>query len=143
MDLKVMVTGADTPAGRCLVDALNAEGVELVECDCDAAASGDDDCHFTVHRSDSPEFVGDLVTLCLKHEVDVLVPMRASDLSVIARVRSLFECIGAHVWPDDVPPKTTASAVQRILELGEPSPPPRAMSRWFGRFACHGRAASG
>jgi hypothetical protein len=137
MSLKVMVTASSTPAGRSMLRELSSEGVSLISCDCDTGACANGSaCHFSVHRSDDPEFVGDLVTLCLQHDVDVLVPMRASDLDAISGARQLFECIGARVWPSPVPPQATHSGARSIIELCQRVRIGTAMSRWLGRLTC-------
>jgi hypothetical protein len=137
MGFKVMVTGSLTPAGRSIMRELSEHGVSLLSCDCETSAWVNDDAHhFSVHRSDDPEFVGDLVTLCMRHDVDVLVPMRASDLTAIARARALFEGIGARVWPAPTPPQATHSDARRIIELGEGTHVYATMCRWLERLTC-------
>ena len=100
MEYRVLVTGAAAPAGRSMIEALGTDAVTLLACDCgqDAYGAVPPEHWFKVHRSDDPEFVGDLVTLCVQHDVDVVVPTRATDQLALARVRRLFEELGAKVW---------------------------------------------
>jgi hypothetical protein len=136
MSFTVLVTGAATPAGRSMLRELSCDEVTLLTCDCEATAVAgalaDRDRHFDVHRSDDPEFVGDVVTLCLQHDIDVLVPMRASDLIAIERARQLFEGVGAKVWLAPIPAQATRSQARRILQLGQRRGPFSAMKRLFG-----------
>src|SRR6201989_3024516 len=117
MGFTVMVPAASTPAGRSMLHELSAEPVTLLACEC--AGRPDCACEFSVHPSDDPEFVGDLVTLCLQHEIDVLVPMRPTDLIAIERARKLFEGIGVQVWLAPIPSQATRSLARRIIQLGE------------------------
>lgn len=136
MSFTVMVTGSLTPAGRTILRELSEQDVTVLSCDCDGNGwAADRARHFSVHRSDDPEFVGDLVRLCMSHDVDVLVPMRASDLTAISRAKALFECIGARVWPAPTPPQATHSGARRIMELAERPALCSAMCRWLERLA--------
>ena len=136
MGFTVLVTGAATAAGRSMLRELSCDEVTLLTCDCDASAvraSGcDPERHFDVHRSDDPEFVGDVVTLCLQHDIDVLVPMRASDLIAIERARQLFEGVGAKVWLAPIPAQATRSQARRILQLGQRNRALSCVKRWLG-----------
>lgn len=135
MGFTVLVTGAATAAGRSMLRELSCDEVTLLACDSEVSAgraSGCDvDRHFDVHRSDDPEFVGDVVTLCLQHDIDVLVPMRASDLIAIERARQLFEGVGAKVWLAPIPTQATRSQARRILQLGQRSRAFSCMKRWL------------
>lgn len=136
MGFTVLVTGAATPAGRSMLRELSCAEVTLLTCDCEASAAHTSGCHpdrhFDVHRSDDPEFVGDVVTLCLQHDIDVLVPMRASDLIAIERARQLFEGVGAKVWLAPIPAQATRSQARRILQLGQRNRALSCVKRWLG-----------
>lgn len=144
MEYRVLVTGAAAPAGRSMIEALGCDAVTLLACDCATDRSGcvPDDYWFKVHRSDDPEFVGDLVTLCVQHDVDVVVPTRATDQLALARVRKLFEGLGAKVWLAPIAEHATRSQARRILQLGERSRARAAMSSWLRRVSMLGQGQS-
>ena len=128
-----------------MLEALGGESVELFACDCDAAAIGGElppERCFRVHRSDDPEFVGDLVTLCVLHDVDVVIPTRAGDQLALARVRKLFEGLGAWVWLTPTPVCATRSQARRILQLGDRRRARGALRTWLRRVASLGQLPS-
>lgn len=142
MGVNILVTGASVPAGRSMIDALHGDAVTLLACDCEADAQKlaevPGEHRFNVHRSDDPEFVGDLVRLCLRYDVDVLVPMRVSDQLALARVRKLFEGIGASVWLAPIPAQATRSQARRVLHSIGRGRARSAMSEWLRRISGFG-----
>lgn len=141
MDYTVLVTGASAPAGRSMIEALSSESIHLLACDdrveklSDAPVAGT----FKVHATDHPEFVGDLVTLCVMQHVDVVVPMRAADQLALVRVRKLFEGLGVSVWLAPIPEHTTRSQTRRILQLGERGRARSGVGSWLKRLSHLGR----
>jgi len=137
MALRVLVTGAYGPAGRSMIDALNCESVTLLACDCEPDPEAIDQVppqrRFVVHRTDDPEFVGDLVTLCVHQRVNVLVPMRDSDRVALTRVRRLFERLGACVWLAPISAQAPGEQARRILRLAERAHAKTAVGDWFRR----------
>jgi hypothetical protein len=137
MTYRILVTGADAPAGRSMIDVLGHEPVTLLACDTrlgsvDPVPSAH--C-FNVHRSDDPEFVGDLVTLCALHDIDVVVPTRASDQLALTHVRKLFEGLGTGVWLAPIAEHATRSQARRIVQLGEQVRGETTVGRWFRRLS--------
>lgn len=140
MGLRVLVTGAAAPAGQSLLHALQGSCATLLACDCEVDATERleevlPEHRFLVHRSDSPEFVGELVALCVQHEVDVLVPMRDNDQVALSRVPDVFERLGAKLWLAPIPARATHSQVRRILQLGQRRRSIQLVGDWFRRFA--------
>jgi hypothetical protein len=137
VSFRVLVTGAATPAGRSMMEALRCDSVTLLACDCEAQSPTDipPQQRFCVHPSDDPEFVGDLLTLCVLHDVDVLVPLRESDQLALTKVPHLFERFGARVWLAPIPAHATRSHARRILQLGERGRAKAAVSNWFRRLS--------
>jgi hypothetical protein len=137
MTYRILVTGASAPAGRSMIDALVHEPTMLLACDTRVGAvDALPMAHcFNVHRSDDPEFVGDLVTLCAMHEVDVIVPTRASDQLALANVCKLFEGLGTRVWLAPIAEYATRSQARRIIQLGEQVRGESTMGRWFRRLS--------
>jgi len=144
MSYTVLVTGASAPAGRSMIEALSSDSVTLLACDNRIDTLGDapvKQC-FKVHASDDPEFVGDLVTLCVTQNVDVVVPARGTDQLALVRVRKLFEGLGTGVWLAPIPEHATRSQARRILQLGERGRSRGAMSAWLRRLSHLGREQS-
>jgi hypothetical protein len=139
MDLRVLVTGATTPAGRSMLEALHSDSIELIACDSDAGLSrlvAEDGIEvFWVHASDHPEFVGELVTLCVQHDVDVVVPMREGDQLALARVPRIFDQLGSPVWLAPIPMHTTQSHVRRILQLAARNRNRAGVGEWLRRIS--------
>jgi hypothetical protein len=137
MTYRILVTGASAPAGRSMTDALGNEPVTVLACDSRPyALDGVPNAHcFKVHRSDDPEFVGDLVTLCAMHDVDVVVPTGASDQLALARVRQLFEGLGARLWLAPIAEHATRSQARRIVQLAEQSRGETTVEKWFRRIS--------
>jgi hypothetical protein len=142
MGFRVLVTGAAAPAGCSMLEALRCDAVELLACDDETSVAGlleIPECHrFGVHRNDDPEFVGDLVTLCVQHHVDVLVPMRGGDQLALARVPKVFERLGTRVWLAPIPAYATSSHARRILHLAERSRVKPGVSDWLRRISGRG-----
>lgn len=137
MTYRILVTGASAPAGRSMIDALGQEQVMLMACDTrvggvDAVPTAH--C-FNVHHSDDPEFVGDLVTLCAMHDVDVVVPTRASDQNALANVKTLFEGLGTRIWIAPIAEHATRSQAKRIVQLGEHARGETMVGKWFRRLS--------
>lgn len=141
MTYRILVTGASAPAGRSMMDALgHEEPVTLLACDTRVGAvDAVPLAHcFNVHKSDDPEFVGDLVTLCAMHDVDVIVPTRPADQIALANVRKLFEGIGTRIWLAPIAEHATRSQARRIVQLGEQVRGESAVGRWFRRLSNRG-----
>jgi hypothetical protein len=140
MTFRVLITGATTPAGRSLLDAFQGSCVTLLACDCDEDATSAlcqvaPQYRCLVQSSDSPEFVGELVALCVLHDVDVLVPMRDSDQVALSRVSKVFERLGIRLWLAPIPAQATHSHARRIVQLGERRRSMQAVGAWFRRVS--------
>lgn len=145
MGFRVLVTGASAPTGCSMIQALQSEPVTVLACDVKGcAARGQDDlpaaARFVVHRSDDPEFVGDLVSLCLRHEVDVLVPTSEDEQLALAKVHTLFERFGTRVWLAPIPAQITRSQARRIVTLGERGRAKSKVDEWLRRSGLRARA---
>ncbi|HEX7478103.1 MAG TPA: hypothetical protein VF331_09875 [Polyangiales bacterium] len=101
MPSTVLVTSTGGAAAASLMLALESEAVRLLACDVDPAAPGlrsvPPDRRFVIHRSDNPEFIGDLLALCVRCDVDLLVPTGDSQLVPVACAREVFERMGTRV----------------------------------------------
>ena len=136
----ILVTGATTPAGRSLLQALDGSCVTLLACDSDPdAISALDEVRpehrFLVQPSDSPEFVGEIVTLCVREHVDVLVPMCERDQLALARMPRLFEQLGSRLWLAPIPAQSTHSQARRIVQLGHRPRSMHFVGAWLRRIA--------
>lgn len=141
MTLTVLVTGVGTEAGSSMADALSAETLNVLACHtrsaakCAVAANDvhDDRVH-SVHECGDPEYVGDLLSLCARHDVDVLVPTTEREQLVLGRVRDVFEQLGTQIWLAPTPARATRSQARRIVQAGQKKSRARfAMSQWLSR----------
>jgi NAD(P)-dependent dehydrogenase (short-subunit alcohol dehydrogenase family) len=143
MTMTVLVTGVGTEAGSSMANALTGETLQVLSCNARssakcAAAANDvaDDRVFSVHECDDPEYVGDLLALCVRHEVDVLVPTTEREQMVLGRVRNVFERLGTQIWLAPTPARATRSQARRIAHAGQKKSRTRfVMSQWFSRMA--------
>jgi nucleoside-diphosphate-sugar epimerase len=144
MGFRVLVTGATSPAGCAMLEALRDDSAELLACDSGPiSASAELPAHecFRVHKNDDPEFVGDLVTLCVRHQVDVLVPMCGGDQLAVARVMQVFKRLGTRVWVAANPACATRADARRILQLAERNGAKPSVGDWFRRISRLGSEA--
>ncbi len=152
MTLTVLVTGVGTEAGSSMAEALSVETLNVLACrtrssaKCAVAANDvhEDPAHdrvHAVHECGDPEYVGDLLSLCARHEVDVLVPTTEREQLVLGRVRDVFEQLGTQIWLAPTPARATRSQARRIVHAGQKKSRARfAMSQWLSR-ATHARHA--
>jgi len=127
-----------------MIQALQQELVTVLACDVPGQGRNLDDvpasARFLVHRSDDPEFVGDLVSLCLRHDVDVLVPTSEEEQVALAKVHTLFERFGTRVWLAPIPSQITRSQARRIVTLGERGRAKAKVGEWLRRSGLRARA---
>jgi carbamoyl-phosphate synthase large subunit len=85
------------------LDAIGAAPGRVLATDCSwySSAFHDADEAFLVPRLDDPEFVPQLLELCQKHEVDLIVPTIDTELPVWAANRDQFDAIGTTVALSD------------------------------------------
>jgi hypothetical protein len=123
MAFKVLVTGASTPAGRSMIEALQGEQVQLLVCDAPECACGLADVpavqRYAIEGAEGPELVGDLLSLCVRNDVDVIVPMRHSEQLALGREHGTFERFGTRVWLAPIPVHITRSLARRVIQLGK------------------------
>jgi hypothetical protein len=137
MTYRILVTGASAAAGRAMVEAMSPEPTTLFACDAHLAvpeAIPTAHC-FRVHRSDDPEFIGDLIALCATHDIDVIVPTRASDQRALANVRYLFEGLATRVWLAPIAEHPARSQARRIVQLAEQVRGESTVAKWFKRWS--------
>lgn len=122
MTFKVLVTGASTPAGRSMIHALQCEPVTLLTCDaeeCGCAVDGiPPTCSFAIRSTGNPELIGDLLSLCVRHDVDVIVPMHETEQVALGREQRVFEHFGTRVWLAPIPSHVTRSLARRVVQFG-------------------------
>jgi carbamoyl-phosphate synthase large subunit len=84
---------------RRALDAIGAAPGRVLATDCSwySSAFHDADEAFLVPRLDDPEFAPRLLELCLKHDVDLIVPTIDTELPVWAAHRDQFDAIGVTV----------------------------------------------
>jgi hypothetical protein len=135
MTFRVLVTGASTPAGRSMIAALQAEPVSLLACDAEGCHCAVDDLpphnYFAVGPSDSPECVGDLLALCVRHGVDLLVPTRPAELDALTRDSATFERLGTRIWLAPIPLHVTRSLARRITQSTRKRGAAQTVNDWW------------
>lgn len=101
MPTRILITGAGGPAAIAFMRAVQEADVTLFAADIDPYAAGlylvPAERRALIHRGDHPEIVNDLLALCRKHAIDVLVPTVDSELEKVARARDAFEALGTKV----------------------------------------------
>lgn len=104
MSPTILVTSAAHPTALYLLSALRDEPLTLLACADSERAAGlrllREDRRFVVHGSNSPERIGDLLSICLRQHVDLLVATDMAEVPALARARELFERLGTRVWLD-------------------------------------------
>jgi carbamoyl-phosphate synthase large subunit len=84
---------------RRALDAIGATAGRVLATDCSwySSAFHDADEAFLVPRLDDPEFVPRLLELCVKHDVDLIVPTIDTEMPVWAAHRDQFDAIGTTI----------------------------------------------
>src|SRR5450432_4098617 len=89
---RVLVTGTGGPPGVSFMKALADEPWEIYSADIDPYAAGlylvDPDHRAIVPRGDSETFVAEIIELCVRARIDVLVPTVDSELLPLAMARA-------------------------------------------------------
>jgi carbamoyl-phosphate synthase large subunit len=89
---RVLVTGTGGPSGVCIMKALADEPLEIYSADIDPYAAGlylvDPSHRMIVPRGDAETFVPEIVELCVRERIDVLVPTVDSELLPLAMART-------------------------------------------------------
>jgi carbamoyl-phosphate synthase large subunit len=89
---RVLVTGTGGPSGVCIIKALADGPWEIYSADIDPYAAGlylvDPDHRAIVPRGDAETFVSEIIALCIRTGIDVLVPTVDSELLPLAMART-------------------------------------------------------
>lgn len=131
----VLITGAAHPTALSLIEAFKREAVNLFACDDDPRAAGlrllPPERRMQIHPSGSPEFVGDLLSFCLRTRIDLIVACDIRDVPALLRSRELFERLGTRLWLDPAcRAGHTLSARRAIAACG-----PSATERFMGSLS--------
>jgi carbamoyl-phosphate synthase large subunit len=114
----VLVTGADGPAGVCVIRALKEAGTPVVAADTDGG---------TVPCADNPGFVAALCKLATAHGAQVIVSTVAEELPVLAEESAALGAAGLASWlPDPDAARTSLDRwafAQAVAAAGIPHPP--------------------
>jgi hypothetical protein len=128
----VLITGAGHASALTLIEAFRSEGVNLIACDEDPRAAGlrllPPERRLQIHASGSPEFVGDLLSFCLRSRIDLIVACDLRDVPALLRSRQLFERLGTRLWLDPACRAGHTLSARRALAACNPS----ATQRFFG-----------
>lgn len=114
MTIRVLVTGAGGPAAIAFMKALRGQDVEVHAADMSRYAAGlffvAPEKRVIVPPGDEPELVPELLSYCVRHEIDVLVPLVDQELLAIADARAQFAALGTAVLISN------AAAVESALD---------------------------
>ncbi len=133
MSPTVLVVGAGHETALGLMRALEGETLTLLGCDANPKAAGlrllPKDRRFVVHGSDSHEMVGDLLALCVREHVSLLVATDMRDVPALSCARQLFEQLGTRVWLDPARHASGSRSVsaRKVVHACQPSVVSRAL----------------
>ncbi len=101
---RVLVTGTGGPSGVSFMKALADDPWEIYSADIDPYAAGlylvDSDHRVIVPRGDSETFVAEIIELCVRMQIDVIVPTVDSELLPLAIARaSSPSTASSSCWP--------------------------------------------
>jgi carbamoyl-phosphate synthase large subunit len=103
--LKVLRTGAGSPPSPPIIDALITEGCEVVVADADPLSFGL--YHYkesaVIPTADDEHFVPNVLEVCKRFGVNVIIPTVDEELPVFARERERFAGEGIEVVVSDLP----------------------------------------
>jgi carbamoyl-phosphate synthase large subunit len=98
---RVLVTGVGGPSGVCLLKALAEKPLTLLAGDIDPYAAGlylvPDDRRLILPRGDHERFAEELLAVCEREAVDLVVPTVDSELIPLAEHRTQFELAGVRL----------------------------------------------
>lgn len=101
MTIRVLVTGAGGAAAISFMQTLTGDDIEFFAGDMDTYAAGlylvPESRRVLIPRADAANFVDALLSLCVAHNVNILVPTVDAELMPLARAKGLFERAGIAV----------------------------------------------
>lgn len=137
MSPTILVTGAANPTALYLLGALRSESLTLLAAADNARAAGlrlvPEGKRFLVHDSKSPELVGDLLSICVRQRVDLLVVTDMADVPQLARSRELFERLGTRVWLDPARRSSRPVTASQLVHACRPTKVERLLRSVFAR----------
>lgn len=101
MTIRVLVTGAGSPAAIAFMKTLRGQDVEVHAADMNRYAAGlffvPAGRRLVAPPADEPELVPELLSYCVRNEIDVLAPMLDEELLPLAEARTQFAALGTAV----------------------------------------------
>jgi len=103
--LNILITGAGGPAAICTYKSLKKEIKNIHMADMDSLSAGiylvqPENRHIVLAAS-NPEFVSDVLQICVDQGIDILIPTVDFELLQLAKAKSLFEQHGIKILVTD------------------------------------------
>ncbi len=106
MKTRILLTGVGGPAAISFMKGVSSMDVDIFTGDMDHHAAGlymvAPNRRVILKPGTHPDFVGDLLSTCIEHKIDVLVPTVDAELGTIAQHRSTFEGHGIRLLLADL-----------------------------------------
>ncbi|MGA2911348.1 MAG: ATP-grasp domain-containing protein [Candidatus Levyibacteriota bacterium] len=139
-ELKILLTGSGAPGWVSIYRCLKAadRNLEILGCDISSKTAGGYIAKksFTVSPGNSPKYIGELLSLCVKEKVDVVLPITDAELLPLAKKSGLFEKKGIKICVSSVASLQIAAdklSLFRFLEKnGLGNPQYQLVNSWKG-----------
>lgn len=103
--VNVLMTGAGAPGGPGIYKALNAsEFFDVFTCDMNPLSTGillNTDKSFVIPPAESPDFLDNILDICIKNNISLILPLVTMELFKFSKHRELFEKNGIKVLVSD------------------------------------------
>lgn len=114
--LNLLITGAGAPGAAGIIHCLRQEkSIRIFSADINPEASGKllSDVFFTIPSAQSPEFIPEILKICMENNIQVIMPLVTRELLPFARARSLFQENNIQVLC------ATESALEKSVDKGK------------------------
>lgn len=98
------MTGAGAPGGPGIIKGIQQDSnIDLIVADVNCEASGRflNDQFEQVLSADDPEFIPDLLRICIKHNIDVIFPLVTKELFKLSKEKKIFSDHGIKIIVSD------------------------------------------
>lgn len=131
-DITVLMTGAGAPGAPGIIKCLrlNKErNIRIIGVDADlegAIGVGMTDVSYKVPKANAPDFISELLSICKKERVQVIIPLVTNELFILARCKQLLKQEGVVVLVTDFEELLVANDKHKLMErckkIGVPVP---------------------
>lgn len=102
--IKVLMTGAGAPGGPGIIKGLQQDSnIDLIVGDVNPVASGKflNDKFELLLNADDPEFISDLLRICIKNQIDIIFPLVTKELFKLSKGKKIFSEHGIKIVVSD------------------------------------------